>query len=381
MIPGVGGRRPTNRDIVGLPIVPPPQLTTAVLAVRRWLGRAHRRMAPGQVRILEGLFGLFDNRVLGLLVELGIADLLDTPRPLDELAARGQVDRDALERVLRYAAGRGFVAVDRRGRYGANDVTRLLRRDHPNPWRGWVEFLGSDWHWDAWRHADDSLRRGTSGMEAATGVDFFEYVNRSEPAAGAAFNAAMAAGATMQALALSRALDWSDVTRVCDVGGGTGAALELLLGVHPQLEGVLFDLPEVVAQARPRLRDGDLAGRCQMVGGSFFDDVPAGCDRYLLLAVVHDWDDAAVVRLLGRVREASHTRSRVVVVENVLPARPDGDLADATHLLMRVLVSGRERTRVEYASLFARAGLVVDDERRLASGFTAFVLCEKLAQW
>src|SRR5436305_703403 len=142
MIPGVGGRRPTNRDIVGLPIVPPPQLTTAVLAVRRWLGRAHRRMAPGQVRILEGLFGLFDNRVLGLLVELGIADLLDKPRPLDELAARGQVDRDALERVLRYAAGRGFVAVDRRGRYGANDVTRLLRRDHPNPWRGWVEFLG-----------------------------------------------------------------------------------------------------------------------------------------------------------------------------------------------------------------------------------------------
>src|SRR5438105_11777261 len=134
--------RLTNRDVVGFPVVPPPRVTAAVLTLRRWLGLAHRRMAPGQVRILEGLFGLFDNRVLGLLVELGIADVLDKPLTIDELAARATVDGDVLERVLRYAAGRGFVTLDRRGRYRVNDVTALLRRDHPNSWRGWVEFLG-----------------------------------------------------------------------------------------------------------------------------------------------------------------------------------------------------------------------------------------------
>lgn len=44
-------------------------------------------------------------------------------------------------------------------------------------------------------------------MEAATGHDFFTYVTSVHPAAGDVFNRAMAAGATVQALALERALD------------------------------------------------------------------------------------------------------------------------------------------------------------------------------
>ena len=308
-------------------------------------------------------------------MEWDIPELLDRPCRIDDLAARTGIDVDTLERVLRYAAGRGFVAMDRRGRFRASAVTAVLRRDHPNSWRGWVDLLGSEWQWNAWRHLDGDLAPGVSAIEASTGHDFFEYVNRVRPDAGRAFNSAMAAGATIQALALTHGLDWEGTWTVCDVGGGTGAALEYLLATHDQLRGVLLDLPEVVADARPALQ---AEGRCRIVAGSFFDAVPPGCDRYLLLAVVHDWDDTDAAVILSRVREALTAdpsgRSRAIVVESILPRRPEGDVVEATHLMMRVLATGRERTRVQFDDLFRRSGLAIEAARPLASGFTAFIL-------
>ena len=358
------------RDILGAPFLPPARLATAATAMRRALAGGRRRSAPPAVQVLEGLFGLFDNRALGLLVQLGIPDVLDGRCTTEELAAATGTSEEALARLLRYAAGRGFLAQDRRGRWRPSAVTRVLRRDHPNSWRGWVEFAASDWFWDAWRHADAPLRAEGSGLQAATGHGFFDYVNRVRPDAGRAFNAAMAAGATVQALALAETLDWSGVSTVCDVGGGTGAALEYLLRARPELNGILFDLPEVVAQARPGLAEG----RCRVEAGSFFDAVPAGADRYLLLAIVHDWDDDQAATILRRVGEALTPTARAVVVEGVLPDRPRDEFVQASDLLMLVLATGRERTGAEFDALFRHAGLRLERAVPLPTGFTAFVL-------
>jgi hypothetical protein len=279
-----------------------------------------------------------------------------------------------LERVLRYAAGRGFLRRDRRGRYRANAVTNVLRRNHPNSWRPWVEFAGSDYFWAAWRHLDVAVRGQGSGMEAATGHSFFEFVHHVRPDAGRVFDGAVAAGATLQAVALDHALDWNDIGTVCDVGGGTGAVLHHLLAYHPRLHGTLVEVPEVIAHAHPRLAAGDLAGRCTLHPGSFFDELPAGCDRYLLLAVVHDWDDDDAERLLRRVADALGPRGHALVVENTLSASPQDEFVAASDVLMLVLASGRERSARQFEALFARSGLRLDRRIPLASGFLAFEL-------
>src|SRR2546422_348240 len=80
------------------------------------------------------------------------------------------------------------------------------------------------------------------------------------------------AGSTLQALGLAKTLDWSGVTSVCDVGGGTGATLEQIVAAHPHLRATLLDLPEVVAGAKD-------PHSFEAVGGSFFDGVPSGFDR------------------------------------------------------------------------------------------------------
>ncbi len=81
------------------------------------------------------------------------------------------------------------------------------------------------------------------------------------------------------------------------------------------------------------------------MGGDFFAAVPTGCDRYLLLAIVHDWGDADAARLLRSVRDALPPHASAIVVENVLPDRPCDEFVVASDLLMLVLGPGRERTR------------------------------------
>lgn len=148
-----------------------------------------------------------------------------------------------------------------------------------------------------------------------------------------------------------------------------------LLASNPSLRGILFDRPDVVDAARAVLEQQGVASRCDLVGGDFFESVPAGCDRYTLQAIVHDWDDDAAARILTNVHAAMGTASRALVIEMVVPDHPYFDLAKVFDLEMLILTgSGRERTLAEFAALFGRAGLRLERTIPLPSLFRVFEL-------
>jgi hypothetical protein len=116
----------------------------------------------------------------------------------------------------------------------------------------------------------------------------------------------------------------------------------------------------VVAKAGPVFADASVAERVTIVAGDFFRSVPGGCDRYVLQAVVHDWDDESCVQILSNVREAMPPAGRALILEQELPRHDGWHLAKALDLEMLVDTgAGRERTRDEFEALFARAGLRV----------------------
>jgi hypothetical protein len=101
-----------------------------------------------------------------------------------------------------------------------------------------------------------------------------------------------------------------------------------------------------------------VAVRCAVVAGDFFDEVPAGADLYLLSRVLHDWDDAAAMRILHSCRRAMSDSSVLVVADAILPERArDQPAAIRMDLHMLTLVNGQERTLDEFKRLFAAAGL------------------------
>jgi len=144
-----------------------------------------------------------------------------------------------------------------------------------------------------------------------------------------------------------------------DVGGNHGQLLLRLLEEFPESRGILFDLPEVIAQAAADIASVAQGERIKAVGGDFFAEVPAG-DLYLLKQVLHDWDDEECVAILKNVRAAIAPRGRIAVIDHLLPEVPRPSAAQSYDVAMMIMTTGRERKYSEFEALFRAAGFRLD---------------------
>ena len=357
-------------DRPALPTVtPPPWLLRATLAARRGVERLHGAMALPVVRLMDQTTSMAEVQATAVFARLGVADHLAMgPRTADELAAELGVEADHLDRLLRFLATRGIVK--RRGTtYRLTSTSDLLRSAHPQSMRDWITFQGAAWQWHAWEQLGAGMATvDTTPFALAHGRGFFDHLAH-DSGAGTAFDAAMRSTSRLQGSLLASALVLDDVDHLCDVGGGTGTALAALLRAHPGMRGTLFDLPHVVDRAAEVLAAEGVADRVALVGGDMFTNVPAGADRYLLSAIVHDWPDDQAVRLLQRVGEAMGTHGRALVAEAELPDHDGAALERSFDLLMLVLGGGRERTRTGFERLYDAAGMVLVGHTTLANGW------------
>jgi hypothetical protein len=303
---------------------------------------------------------------------LGIADLLrDGPRGSSELAAETSVHAPSLHRVLRALGALGVLREEDDGRFSLTEIGDCLRADAREPVGGWAAYVGLPSHFAAWANLLHAVRTGENAFGSVHGSTVWEYRAR-HPEDGAIFDQAMTDTTYRANRHLLEAYDFARFGSVVDVGGGHGALLAALLRAHPQLRGVVFDQPHVVAGAPAVLEAAGVADRCDVVGGSFFDAVPAGADAYLLKAILHDWDDEDAARILRSCRDAIAGDGALLVVERELGGpneNPDGKLSD---LNMMVGPGGRERTREEFADLLAAGGFALQRTVGTAIGLSVF---------
>jgi hypothetical protein len=288
---------------------------------------------------------------------LGIADLLaEGPRAADELAAATDAHAPSLHRVLRALASVGVLHEGDDGRFALTEVGDCLRSDSPEPVGGWAAYVGLPSTFSAWSRLLHTVRTGENAFRAVHGTDVWDYRAR-HPDDGAIFDRAMTDITRRANRHLLDVYDFSGFGSVVDVGGGHGALVAALLAAHPGMRGAVFDLPHVVADAGPALEAAGVAERCEVVGGSFFDDaLPAGADVYLLKAILHDWEDDDAVRILRACRKAIPPHGVLVIVERELGAANESPDAKFSDLNMMVGPGGRERTRDEFAALLAAGG-------------------------
>jgi SAM-dependent methyltransferase len=362
----------TLRAEAGVAVVPPVAAVRATARLRGWLASFTDRLGLPMQVLLERLLGVLDAPALCALVELDLPDRLTRPSTAAELAAATGCDVHALDRLLAYLASRGCLRRDRRGRYSANRVTRLLTRD--GGWRGWPQMVGSAWTMPAYAHIVDAVRGGRDPIVATHGVGFFAYL-AAHPDAADAFHDAMAAGARLQALMIEGSLDLSGVRAVLDVGGSTGPLLAQLLSSHSQLHGAVLDRPEARAGALATFAEAGISERAAFVPGDFFAAVPAGYDLHLITAVLHDWGDDDCVRILTNCAAALEPGGRIVVVDSELQPGQRNAFAQATDALMLAYTpGGRERTVDEFGALWKRADLECTGQATLPSLLTRYEL-------
>ena len=304
-------------------------------------------------RLGELLGGFVGTQLLYVVAELGVADALgNEARSIDALAERVKVVPHLLYRFLRALATFGVFEQDAAGRFRNTPASALLRRDDDSGWRDYAIVYGSVYR--AFAEALPTVRTGENMFSRVHGVDWWTWLEQN-PDVGATFNRAMQAGAEGR-IDLIAELAWQDGETVVDIGGGNATLLIELLKRHPQLRGIVFDLPEVAAEADARLTAVGLSDRCRVVPGSFFDEVPAGGDVYLLAKVIHDWSDEAATQILSKVRAAVPEHGRLLIVDSVVPVGNAPHPAKTIDLVMLSLVDGRERNEEEWRQLLETCG-------------------------
>jgi hypothetical protein len=319
-----------------------------------------RALPPGLV-LYEMAIGHYVSRALDLAVRLGLADLLAAgPRDHRDLARESQTHAASLNRVMRLLASVGVFEGLPGGCFALTPLGELLRADVPGSMRAMVMLFAGVGIQDSWKELEYCVRTGEPAFRRhSPDADPFARM-AVDPQAAAVFDRAMATFAPQTAAAVAAAYDFSPFRKLVDVGGGNGALLIGILKASPKLLGIVFDQPHVAERARQQVEAAGMRERCEVVGGSFFDELPRGADAYLLKHVIHDWNDERATAILANCRAAMPAHGRLLIVEGVYPTRIDQSLesrgAAANDVNMLVCTGGRQRSEAEFRELLAASG-------------------------
>lgn len=307
----------------------------------------------------EQILGIVNNHwqscCVGAAAQLELADLLaDGPLHVDTLAERTKTHGPSLYRMLRALESTGIFIQTSPGVFDNTPASECLRRN----------LAGSNWAWirytlcagapvfEGWRGLIKSLENGRPGFDQVTGQNWWEHL-QSNPKMHTIFNEAMRDLSASISPTVAASFDWSRFPVIADIGGGIGSQLSSILDAHPSCRGILFDQPEVVAEAPDD-------GRIERVSGDFFKEVPVQADAYVMRWILHDWSDEESVDLLTNVRKVATPNARLMVVESVIPETPEFDMGKWMDLNMMVMATGRERTATEFRDLLDQAGFALE---------------------
>ena len=290
-------------------------------------------------------------------VELDLPDLIaDGQSTVEDLGGATEIDPSRLRRLLRGLVALG-VLTETDGRYSNTEVGQMFRRDVPGSRRAGVRMLIPE-SYRSWSRFLETLRTGVPGQLLEHGETMWDRIAR-EPEFAVRFNEAMAINSQAVVDFVAETGDFAGASVVADIGGGTGALVAGVLLEHPELKGIVFDIPGGLGETAAYLAERRLADRCQIIEGSFLESVPSA-DVYLLKDILHDWDDDHATQILTVCRRGINPGGRLMIVERVAPSHVRDDpihfASAVTDLHMMVQLGGRERTLEDFDVLFKATG-------------------------
>ncbi|KAH7257939.1 putative O-methyltransferase [Fusarium tricinctum] len=298
-----------------------------------------------------------------------------------QLALDAQVSESRLKSVARMAMTSGLFAESTPEHIAHSPTSALLRTsENFNDWAVFMCDISAPTAAamvEAHKKWPDDVEKTHTAYNIAfdTDVSFFQHLKqlpeRQKQFAGYMKSAASNRGTHLRHMV--NGYDWAKLGKavVVDVGGSVGHGSIALAQEFPQLSFIVQDLPSVVSGAEQQLAsfaDGDLPGRIKFQGHSFFESQPVvGADVYLLRMILHDWAFEDSVKILRNLRPALTSRSRILIMDTVLPN--PGSIPASKERLLRVrdltmmqVFNSLERGIEDWRVIFAEVdpGLVVE---------------------
>ena len=178
------------------------------------------------------------------------------------------------------------------------------------------------------------------------------------------FNAAMAELTALVTADVLAAYDFSRISHLLDVGGGSGELIGAVAKRYGHISGTVFDLPRCEEAATAHLARLGVSDRANFQAGDFFESVPAAADSIILKSIIHDWNDARSCTILQNCRRAIPEAGTLLLVERLMPAVLGHDDEHKSHALSDLNMmrgpGGMERTEAQYRDLLGRTGFRIN---------------------
>ena len=312
---------------------------------------------PGEFPALAVAYRL--SAVLLTAMALGVPEAIaGGARRADDVARAVGADPVVLGRLVRVLVAADVLERDEEGALSLTPFGERMRTDAGDHLATMV--LGWQGLWEAYRgygELPDAVRTGAPPFARVFGTEFHDYL-AAHPDRMARYSAAVES--TTDAFDVyARSYPFDRFTRVVDIGGGRGGLLRSVCAQHAGVDGVLVDLPAVVAGVDEELAAAGLADRISVVPLDALASVPPPGDVYVFSTVLRCFGDDDAARFLQNVRTASATAT-VLIADFVMDERPELPyaLADIHNL---ITYGGRDRTLAEWTALLDGVGYAVAD--------------------
>jgi SAM-dependent methyltransferase len=266
-----------------------------------------RTWTPAAIR--EVAMNFQPSRVLLTAVELRVfSHIGDGGLTSAEVAARAGSHPRATDRLLNALCAMQLLA-KRDGRFWNTPDGRRYLDERSADYAAGLGHTASMWH--SWSGLTDAVREGKPALRATINDRGGAWL---EP-----FIAAMHYRAIQHAPAIAALVGLAGVRRTLDVGGGSGAFSMAFARQQPDLDAVVFDLPNVVPITQKYVAAAGLEARVTTAVGDYLTDpLPSGFDLVFLSAVVHSNSPEENLRLLRSCAAAVNPGGRVAVVDFVM---------------------------------------------------------------
>ena len=313
-----------------------------------------------KLAVMETIFGRWRSQILYAGVKLGVFEALGRKdKDAGLIAKELSLDPVMSYRLLRALSSLGLLREHVGRSFSLTPAGEYLRADHPETLRGITLLEEGPEHYAIWKHLPDMIRDGKQGgFLREFGRMAFEHPAEN-PQYAEVFDLAMSSYSSTETAGVIDALsgrDFSNISHLCDIGGGHGHLLCSLLRKHAHLKGTVLERAEVLQnESRLWAKEMNLLDRCSYVSGDMFAAVPVA-DAYILKHIIHDWNDEESVRILSNIREVATANARVFIAEYIVPGPETPHFAKLFDIHMLCWGTGRERTSEEYAALLNQAG-------------------------
>lgn len=291
--------------------------------------------------------GFMTSRLLLTALELDVFRLVDQGRTAARVAGEIGADPRATEMLLDALAAVGLLH-KREGVFANTELT-MSSLGAPGPDNVRVALLHLANQWRRWSTLTECVRKGTSVTAKK------ERTRESLEA----FIAAMHTRAVKRADRIVELVGAKGMSRILDVGGGSGAYSAAFARANPELAAEILDLPAVVHITRRYIEESGFADRISVRPGDLMTDpLGSGFDCVLLFAICHMLSEDENRDLFRRCRKALGEGGRLVISDYVLgPDRTSPAVGAIFALNMLVSTrAGRSYSELEYKKWLRDAG-------------------------